>query len=393
MKTRYFPFQLSRNDSAAALSVMRPDRTVVLVADDTTPIDQQLALSFNANNAVMAYVLALTGSTLPALSPQPDWYQAFVTQFSSAKTHAMEWQNSVTPGLVSIPTGILNYALLWGMNTSTITQAIEVLNRDPGNQQARQTILASLQSLQGGVSQQLATASNFQQTIDSFATQLTGDAQAMRQAIQNASSSEGYDQQQVQRLTNDINDLNDEISKWQTVVTAAGIGAGVAFFAGAVIAMFSFGAGLAFGIVGASAGIATIVAAEVKIQELATKIAQDQGNMSSLNQQIAALKVIESNLTTLNHLSSAASQQVQLIIQAWQSLEQELNQVVGDLTAAQGDLSRMNLPQLQADMAHANADWQALQSFCSVIAGIHYNEATPATVTLQTTRQLIGAGS
>ncbi len=213
----------------------------------------------------------------------------------------------------------------------------------------------------------------------------------MQQAIQQATQTEGYDAQQVAQLQRYINSLNDEISTWQTVVTAAGIGAGVAFFAGAVIAIFSFGAGLAFGIIGAAAGIATLIAAEVKIQQLSAKIAQDQASMNNLNQQIAALKVLENNLTTLISLSSAASQQVELIIQTWQVLEQEITQVITDLNKAQGDLSNLNLGQLQTDMNQANTDWQALQSFCTVIAGINYNQATPATVTLPTTSNALAA--
>ncbi len=162
MAKRFFPFTLSRDDSAAAVRTMRPGRSVALAAQDTPPIDQQLADSFNANNAVMAYVLALTNSTLPTLSPPPDWYNSFVNQFSDAKTHAMEWQNSVTPGLIAIPTGIINYALIWSLNNTTINQAISILNTDPTNQQAKQAILNGLQNLVSGVSQQLSTVSAFQ---------------------------------------------------------------------------------------------------------------------------------------------------------------------------------------------------------------------------------------
>jgi hypothetical protein len=68
-------------------------------------------------------------------------------------------------------------------------------------------------------------------------------------------------------------------------------------------------------------------------------------------------------------------------------LEKELVAVLDDLTAADGDVQRMDLPALRMDMAQANADWQALQSFCSVIAGIHYNDATPPTAVLQPSKQ------
>jgi hypothetical protein len=69
-----------------------------------------------------------------------------------------------------------------------------------------------------------------------------------------------------------IEDMRKQVKTWQVVETAAAISAGVAFFAGAVIAIFTFGIGIAFGIVGAAAGIATMVAAEIKIKTLRSQI-------------------------------------------------------------------------------------------------------------------------
>jgi hemolytic enterotoxin HBL len=382
MPTRFFPFTLSA-DMLATAGIIRP-RGAEPLTTDTTPIDQQLADSFNANNYVLAYVVAVTGTDLPALSPQPSWYQSFLAQFADAKTHALEWQNSVTPGLIAIPTSILNYAPIWSMNTATINQAVAILRQDPSNQQAQAAVRASLQTLSQGTSAQLSAATAFQQTIDTFSTDLTTDAATMQAAIQNAQQQQGYDQDQVNQLVADVNSLTSQIATWQVVATASGIGAGVAFFAGCVIAIFSFGAGLAFGIVGAAAGIATLIAADVEIQKLSLQVAKDQVQMSDLNQQIATLTVIEQNLQELITLSQQASQQVQLILDTWSTLEQEITAVITDLDDAQGDLSSMDLPQLAADMTDANADWATLQQFCTVIAGIQYNTATPPSADLPT---------
>lgn len=382
MPTRFFPFTLSA-EMLAASDVVRPRRPEPSPSD-TPPIDQQLADSFNANNYVLAYVMALTGTNLPVLSPQPSWYQQFLGQFAAAKTHALEWQNSVTPGLIAIPTSILNYAPVWSMNTATISQAVAVLQQDPRNQQAQAAVRSSLQTLLQGTSAQLAATTSFQQTIDSFATDLTADAATMAAAIQQAEQQQGVDQNQVNKLVADVKSLQSQIATWQVVETAAGIGAGVAFFAGCVIAIFSFGAGLAFGIIGAAAGIATLIAANIEIQKLSYQVAQDQVQMSALNQQIATLKVIEQNLRQLIALSQQASQQVQLILDTWSTLEQEITAVITDLDTAQGDLTSLNLPQLVSDMNDANTDWATLQQFCTVIAGIQYNAATPPAVTLPT---------
>jgi hypothetical protein len=391
MTNRFFPFKLISTDRSTASPVLNITGATPALADaigDDTPIDQQLADAFNSNNAVMAYVLGISNTSLPSVSPEPDWYSTFMTNFADAKIHAMTWTNTIVPNLVGIPTGIANYAFTFNLNMMNIKSALSALQQDPTNQPAKQSLLIGLQTLVEGFSYQLANSSSFQvREIDAFTTNLTADAAMMQAAIVSAQGTVGYDQTQVDGLLADIANLQSEINTWQTVVTAAGIGAGVSFFAGAVTAIFTFGAGLAFGIVGASAGIATLIAAEVKIKQLAAKIGQDQLDMSGLNQQIAALTAMMSQLNTVITLAQAASTQIQLINQAWQVLDQEITTVITDLQNSEHDLSSSDIKALHNDLNSANDDWEGLRRFCLTIAGIQYATATPATVTLNTAQQ------
>jgi predicted nucleic acid-binding Zn-ribbon protein len=394
MTKRFFPFALASNDRAAALRTMNPTgltSAALAAADDGTPIEQQLADSFNANNAVMAYVNGITNSTLPALTPQPAWYGTFSTKFSDAKIHAMAWLNTIAPGLVAIPTGIANYAFTFNITIQNINSALTVLQSDPTNQAAKQTIITGLQSLLEGFSTQLQNAQDFATQITTFATNLTADAAVMQQAAKDAQNQVGYNKQQVQDLQNSINALQSEINTWQKVIAGAGIAAGVSFFVGAVVAIFSFGIGLAFGIIGAAAGIAVIIAGSVKIKQLSAEIAQKQENMSDLNRQITALNVLLQNLQNLITLANAAGEQIKLVIKAWQAMEADITAVIRDLNSAQTDLSKMNLPALQADLTQAAADWETLRAFCLLIAGIKYNQATPPSANLQTAPKAVAA--
>jgi hypothetical protein len=390
MTKRFFPFELVSNQPETAMRWMNPGQAsraqAAATAGDTTPIDQQLADAFNANNAIMAYVIGISNTTLPALTTPPDWYTTFVTKFSDAKVHAMAWTNTIAPGLVAIPTGIVNYAFTFNINMLNINSALAVLQTNPQDQAARQAVLTGLQALLSGFSLQLQNSQNFQQNITGFASNLTADLAIMQQAAKDATKTVGYDQGQVTQLTNDIKALQAEISTWQKVVTGAAIGAGVAFWAGAVIGIFSLGIGLAFGILGAAAGIALLIAGEVKIQQLSAKIAKDQADMKNLNAEIAVLNVMIQNLNTLITLSGAASKQIALVLAAWHAMEADISAVISDINAAESDLSSLNLAGLQSDLTRANADWQALSSFCTLIAGIQYMTATPATATLPTTK-------
>lgn len=387
MTKRFFPFALASNDRAAALRAMNPGglaSAAIAAAADGTPIEQQLADSFNANNAVMAYVNGITNSTLPALTPQPAWYATFSAKFSDAKVHAMAWLNTIAPGLVAIPTGIANYAFTFNITMNNINSALTVLQADPTNQAAKQAIVTGLQSLLQGFSLQLQNAQDFAAQITTFASNLKADAAIMQQAAKDAKNQVGYNQQQVQDLQSSIDQLKSEINTWQKVIAGAGIAAGVSFFVGAVVAIFSFGIGLAFGIIGAAAGIALIIAGSVKIKQLSAEIAQKQANMSDLNRQITALNVLLGNLQTLITLANTAGEQIKLVIAAWQTMEADITAVIRDFNSAQTDLSNMNLPGLQADLNQAAADWQTLRAFCLLIAGIQYNQATPPSASLQT---------
>jgi hypothetical protein len=378
---RFFPFRFSHNDRARALSLLRPQSKSQLAADDSTPIDQQLADAFNSNNAVMAYVLGLTNTNLPTMTPEPDWYAAFATQLSNAKTTALEWQNGITPNLISIPQNIVNYAMIFSANMITINQAVAILQSDPTNPQAMSAITNSLAGLLTATNSQSTAAQTTQGQISAFATSLVSDASAMATAIQNAMTTVGVDQAQIAMLQADINALQDEIATFQVVVTASAIAAGVSLFAGAVLAIFSFGVGLAIGIIGFAAGLTTALVANHEIQVDTAKVQADMLSMSDLNQQITALTVLQSNLTTLIQLSNAAGTQVQLLMDAWSQLESEITAVITDLNSAETDIN--NLTALQADLNRANADWQTLQAYASTMAGIQYNTATPPTATLQ----------
>jgi hypothetical protein len=285
----------------------------------------------------------------------------------------------------------VNYAFTFNINMLNINSALSVLQTNPQDKAAQHTILTGLQALLSGFSSQLQNAQQFQTNITDFASNLTADLAIMQQASTDATKTVGYDQSQVIRLTTDIQALQDEISTWQKVVTGAAIGAGVAFWVGAVIGIFSLGIGLAFGILGAVAGIALLIGGSVKIQQLSQKIAQDQADMKGINAEIALLNIMINNLKTVITLASAGSQQIALVLAAWKAMEADITTVIGDINAAERDLSSLDLVSLQHDLNQANTDWQALSSFCKTIAGIQYLTATPATVTLPTSAAVAAA--
>jgi hypothetical protein len=375
MFSRFFPFTLVTTDPATGLRD---------AATSATPIDQQLADAFNANNHVVAYTNGIGHTSLPALACEPPWYKTFKTQFAQTKIHAMKWTNSIAPQLVGIPSAIADYAFTWEANMLNIDAALSVLVTDPTNQKAQRVVVNGLNKLIDGLTGFDDIVAQFGQEIAGFDATIAADAVILKNASAESRQEAGYDRLKVKTLIDGVAELKAEIKTWEMLLTAGKIMAGVSAFLGLVIAFFSFGFGLAFGLVGSAAGIGLAVAADVKIRQLMAKIKQEQEKMTELNEQIASLEILVTTLDDLVKLAQLAGTQMQLLMKAWGTLGTELKTVIEDLKNADGDVSRLDIVGLQRDLNTAKADWLTLRKFCLLNAGIKYLPASPAIATLPT---------
>ncbi|WP_454868487.1 HBL/NHE enterotoxin family protein [Pseudomonas farris] len=381
-KKLFFPFALKPVPNVTSIaSLLSTPATLTAGSNDPLPIDQQLANAFNANNAVMAYVLGIGNTRLPTISPSPTWYSTFQTAFSNAQIHANGWY-PIAANLVSIPNSIAGYGIAFNVSMSTINSLVKVLQSDPTNASAIAALKSQFSGLISQIRSYTQNAVAVQQTITDFSNTLASDATVLSKAVGDSTKEQQVDQQKIADFKAHIASLQSEISHWQTVETAAAIAAGVAFFAGAVIAIFTFGIGLAFGIVSAAALITTMVIASNKVQALKSQVEADNSNMNAVTQQAASLAVLNDQINALIALSKAASTQIALVLQVWQELEAELNTVLTDLNKCSGNVTDLNLSELQQNLNSANQDWQTLVGLCNTIASITYNQATPPTANI-----------
>jgi len=381
LKKQFFPFTLNPLSNVVSIAALGSVAAAPRASNDL-PIDQQLADAFNANNDVMAYVLGITNTQLPTISPAPAWYSTFQTAFSNAQIHANAWYG-ISANLVSIPNAIAGYGIAFNVSMSTINSLVAVLQTDPGNAQA---ISALKQQFSGLISQLRAfsqSAVSVHQSITDYSNTLIADSQILAKAVTDSTQQQEVNRDQVAQYQAKIEAMRKQVKTWQVVETAAAIGAGVAFFAGAVIAIFTLGFGLAFGIVGAAAGIATMVAAEIKIKTLNSEIQADTARMNAVTQQSASLAALNDQLNKLIELSQAAGSLIGLLLKVWEELEGELNTVLTDLNNCKGNVDNLNLPELQRNLNLANQDWQTLVGLCNSVASIKYNQATPAKANIQ----------
>lgn len=381
LKKQFFPFTLNPLSNIVGISTFG-SVPVALKASNDLPLDQQLAEAFNANNDVMAYVLGITNTQLPTIVPVPSWYSTFQTAFSDAQIHANAWYG-ISANLVSIPNAIAGYGISFNVSMSTINSLIAILQVDPSNSAAISSLKQQFSGLISQIRAFSQAAVSVHTSITDFSANLLQDSKILANAVTDSITQQGVNRDQVEQYRAKIEELRAQIKTWQVVETASGIGAGVAFFAGAVIAIFTLGYGLAFGIIGAAAGIATMVAAEVMIKNLRTEIDADTTLMNTITLQSASLAALNDQLNKLIELAQAAGTLIGLLLNVWEELEGDLNTVLTDLGNCEGNVDSLNLPELQRNLNLANQDWQTLVGLCNSIASIKYNQATPAKANIQ----------
>ena len=377
MSKRFFPFALSTQQSDHHQNVVRlfaPHAAGSLApapaaANDTPPIDQQLADAINSNNAIFTYVVAMQNTTLPPV--KGEWYTAFQQSFHQAAVHASEW-STYSAALTGVPAGIANFATAFALNMNIINSYARTLESDPNNKEVLAALRVSILSLLSSIQSQKAAVADVVPKLTTFSGELVGDAQTMANAIKKALSEQGADQQKIAALQANIKTLQADIAKWNTVITAVGIGGGISVWLGCVLAIFSFGLGLAFAVAATVATITTIIVANQKIQDDYAEIRRKEGDIGTLNTEIAALASLQANLQHLIDLSNAAQGELKLIVEAWDQLENEVQAVVTDLQNASSATDPLNVQAVVADLNAANNDWQTLLQFCNVLKGINY---------------------
>jgi hypothetical protein len=322
-----------------------------------TPLDQQLADAFRVSNTVLAYVTGIANTSVPTLPSEPGWYTKFRRQFGDAKIHAMRWTDTIVPNLIAVPTGIADFAFTWNATMVSVDPAARELVKNPGNETARQVVLAGIRQLLGGLAGFENLIRAVQDEVYAFGQGILRDWEVLRNQSDFSKREPRYIPSYGEPLIAEIRNLQAKVRTAQ----AAPAGSSASLFAGACVAVFSGGLGLAIGIVATTATIASDLAADAEVRQLSARIRQHQVRASALHQQIAVLDVLAATFDDFMRVAFDAAT-------AWRSLETELQTVIRDLE--------------RADLGSANAQWAKLVELSLKMARVQYMQAAPASVEL-----------
>ncbi|HEU4794596.1 MAG TPA: HBL/NHE enterotoxin family protein [Pyrinomonadaceae bacterium] len=345
------------------------------------PTAQQLTDYMNAAAKVNLYAFAITQTSLPSLKQPPPHYSDFLASFDPAKAHCLSWSGNIFPTVLSLPqsiAGLMND--MFNMEDSAAGIALQTLVNDPTNQQAKTTLSAAITGLQTLVQGPLTTAQDLMAQLNSFSTEITGDATTLNTIASQALAMAGTDQQTIVSINGQIDDLNNQISSLNTLLAVSEIGIGVSFFIGLIGVVVCFipgaqvagGALIVIGVLGEAASITGTVLTNKLINADQASISSLQSEVQNLNQDIIALQACNKQFGWLQQANQDAQQALQIVINMWQQLDTELTTVKTDLADVNTDATSAQYAQAIADLNSANTAWQGVVQFAQALAGVDY---------------------
>lgn len=282
-------------------------------------------------------ITGVLNSSLPTLNTYPPDWSAFTTAYEQAMAIALSWVNTVMARLLDVPAEVQDYNLIVVDLLDDAQAQAATLENDPGNQAA----LLALNNDLMGVSAQLAIVNVFIdgaiKALTGFEDQLPTMAADLQTIATDATAAANADQAQIAALQSDIDNLNESISSLTGSIVALGIADGAAITLGGVatIAAWPLGA-LTWIVLGPVVAIATtyiaLDAEEIKADQ--AKIAADQTQMSNDTADVFTLNALSSQFATLSTQSEQIETNLTAILTAWQALEADVADAIGDVSAA-----------------------------------------------------------
>jgi hypothetical protein len=356
---------------------MQTSNLILLV----TPTQQNLVDYFNAVAKVNNYAYAITQTSLPVINQPPQYYADFTTEFSPAKAHVLVWTNSIFPNMLSLPRSILDTKFLFELNESSLQQTLEYLQKNPTSTDAKNTLNRILTLMQQNIKAQITVVEGIETNLNTFATQLVTDATTLNDMATQALEAAGADQAQINKLNQDIDTLNNDINNLNLWIKVSMVGTDLSIFISligvAVASLTTGGVGAAVAIIifGAIGGVASAVGQIVikqKIQDDQNTIENDSKQVSSLNQDVIALQALNKQFEYLVTANQVAQEALTTIKTMWTNLDNDLGDVIKDLTDFGTDVTSAQYAQALADLTAAQTAWNEVVTFATALQGISY---------------------
>lgn len=371
-------FVLPNLQSQSRLSAVRlMSGGVVPEAAPADNVNDIIANAANANNAVLAYVRGLSSTKLPFVPDSPAWYNDFTKSYANIGANALYWQNSLSPRLIEIPRTIYSYGSLFDLKVLVMRGYLEQLIHNPNNPTAREKLRDALVELIQGIDTQQRAVNTFGTDLAGFSTTLKTDAGVLADCVKKAMNEIGQDQGKIRDLQKRIEELKKEMAGYNWMIGGGGIAIGVSIFIGCVGAVLTAAFGpigllvVGIGVIGAAAGVAAMIAGKVKVDQIGNEIKAQSANLDRVQQRVAALSTVKTNVENLIVLSNTAQAEIGKLVTAWDLLKGGMQAVVTDLGNANKKFQASQFIDMKSDIGQAEDDWKYLAELAKKFANIN----------------------
>lgn len=311
---------------------------------------------------VNTLVTSVLTSSLPTLNQNPPDWQDFITAYAAANGDALNWVNNVMARLLNVPDEVQSYNdIISQILQDAKTQASTLISQ-PTDQTALKILHNDLANLSTQMNLVVTFISGSVTNIQSFKSKLPDMANQLQSIADKATADANVDQQQIDKLNQDIANLQADIKSLTAAIVALGIADGVALTLGVVatIAAWPVGA-LTWLVLGPVVAVATTYIAldAIKIKTDQAKIESDQTQITGLTADVATLHVLAKNYASMSTQAQALEGNLQAILTEWTTLEADINAAITKIRTALSDASAENFNAVLNDINNAITEWDA----------------------------------
>jgi non-hemolytic enterotoxin B/C len=285
----------------------------------------------------------------------------------NARTHATNWRDTVQPQMISTNTDIVDFSNTFSTYFDPLAQLATQLQNNPTDPQAIANFKTGLQQLQAIVTTKQTAAAAVVTSLSGFTDDLGADARNFASDFQTAEATLAGKDGQIAALGKQIDAIHEAMNKDLTMIAAGSVAAvvgGLMIAVGALAEIETAGASTALiigglAVVGAGAGVAIAGGVDYSKQTSALGTAITQ--KTTLQQQYAATKQVNSTVQNLSSQASAALTAAGALLKGWQTLGAQFVEFQGALDRSQPDLGFFLMAQLNA----AKKDWDDLGAYAT----------------------------
>lgn len=318
----------------------------------------------NKVTSMCVYITGVTGTKLPTLSVYPPDWQEYSDAYINASGAALGWTNSVMGKLLSTPQSVTGYNKnITALLQSASSQATILLG-NPNDIGAKDLLQQNLDDLTQTLSMLEVFISSAVTSITDFNNTLPDQANTLKTISANAVQDGKAKAYEITVLQGEIDSLNALIDTKSKEIIGLGVALGVSVVMGVLTVPFGPVAWLVFG--SAIAVEATYIALNTQaIKDAKAAIEATVTKMDTVTQDCAALTTTAQSFSTLADEATKMESIAQAVLEAWQTLADDLNAASTAISQAIIDEGTPDWSDVAADLATATTEWQTTYSQAS----------------------------